>query len=128
MTDPDRPEGRKQGVSAGSEAMAIVGMACRFPGADDLFAFWRMLEEGKSGVIEGVPGSGVGRIGELFAEGEGRAPACRFGAYLDELDRFDARLLSHLAGGSAVSRPPAANDAGNLLARTGGMPASTPTT
>ncbi len=93
MTDPDRPEGRKQGVSAGSEAMAIVGMACRFPGADDLFAFWRMLEEGKSGVIEGVPGSGVGRIGELFAEGEGRAPACRFGAYLDELDRFDAAFF-----------------------------------
>ncbi len=73
--------------------IAIVGMACRFPGADGLAAFWRMLEAGESGVIEGVPGSGVGRIGELFPDDAGLRPACRFGAYLDDLDQFDAAFF-----------------------------------
>ena len=27
-------------------AIAIVGMSCRFPGADDVTAFWRNLEQG----------------------------------------------------------------------------------
>lgn len=32
------------------ERIAIVGMAGRFPGADDLDAFWRLLDEGRSGL------------------------------------------------------------------------------
>ncbi|MFQ5733980.1 MAG: polyketide synthase, partial [Planctomycetaceae bacterium] len=35
--------------------LAVVGMACRFPGADDLDAFWRLLEEGRSGISELPP-------------------------------------------------------------------------
>ncbi len=76
-----------------SEPIAIVGMACRFPGANDVEAFWRLLEEGRTSVIEGVPGSGVGRVGELFPDREVQSVACRFGAYLDELDRFDASFF-----------------------------------
>ena len=30
--------------------LAIVGMACRLPGADDLDAFWKMLVEGRTAV------------------------------------------------------------------------------
>jgi hypothetical protein len=30
-----------------NEPVAIVGMACRLPGAADLEAFWRMLDEGR---------------------------------------------------------------------------------
>ncbi|MDE0391535.1 MAG: beta-ketoacyl synthase N-terminal-like domain-containing protein, partial [Rhodospirillales bacterium] len=67
-------------------------MACRFPRADGLSAFWRMLEAGESGVIEGVPGSGEGRIGKLFPDAA-QAPACRFGAYLDDLELFDAAFF-----------------------------------
>ena len=95
MNELNRPGGDtlEGEVSASNEAIAIVGMACRFPGAEGLTAFWRMLEAGESGVIEGVPGSGTGRIGELFPEGTGQAPACRFGAYLDDLDRFDAAFF-----------------------------------
>ncbi|MXW88347.1 MAG: hypothetical protein F4Z54_02150, partial [Acidimicrobiaceae bacterium] len=40
--------------------IAVVGLACRFPGAPDVGAFWRLLEAGSSAVTEGVPGSGVG--------------------------------------------------------------------
>ncbi|TKT78146.1 type I polyketide synthase [Aquamicrobium sp. LC103] len=32
------------------ERVAIVGMAGRFPGADDVDAFWRMLDEGRTGL------------------------------------------------------------------------------
>ena len=42
------------------EPVAVVGMACRFPGANDVASFWRLLEAGENAVAEGVPGSGVG--------------------------------------------------------------------
>ena len=103
MTERERPcgrdggarpddEGRVPDISVSNEPIAIVGMACRFPGADGLSAFWRMLEAGESGVIKGVPGSGEGRIGALFPDAA-QAPACRFGAYLDELELFDAAFF-----------------------------------
>ena len=85
-------ERRAPEISGSTEPIAIVGMACRFPRADGLSAFWRMLEAGESGVIEGVPGSGEGRIGALFPDAA-QAPACRFGAYLDELELFDAAFF-----------------------------------
>ncbi len=76
--------------SVGGEPIAVVGMACRFPSATGLPAFWRQLEAGESAVIEGVPGSGVGRVGYLFPDAAVQAEACRFGAYIDEIDQFDA--------------------------------------
>ncbi len=74
------------------QPIAIIGMACRFPGADDLGAFWRLLEAGGNAVSEGVPGSGVGRVGELFGD-DVDAPACRFGAFVDGIDQFDASFF-----------------------------------
>ncbi|MEL6354227.1 MAG: beta-ketoacyl synthase N-terminal-like domain-containing protein [Cyanobacteria bacterium J06627_28] len=35
---------------ARSERVAIIGMAGRFPGADNLQEFWQLLEQGKSGI------------------------------------------------------------------------------
>ena len=88
-TDPQSETGK---ANAG-EPIAIVGMACRFPGADGLDAFWKLLAAGESAVTEGDPGSGVGRVGELFPDATVQSRACRFGAYLDELDRFDAAFF-----------------------------------
>ena len=70
------------------EPIAIIGMACRFPGADGLADFWRLLDEGRKAVVEGSPGSGVGRIGELFPDPV-EPDACRFGAYIEDMDLFD---------------------------------------
>ena len=81
------------GLVGGTEPIAIVGMACRFPGANGIAAFWRLLESGGNAVQEGVPGSGVGRIGALFPEDTGQIGACRFGAYLDDIDQFDAAFF-----------------------------------
>ena len=73
--------------------IAIIGMACRFPGADSPAEFWRRLAAGADLVTEGEPGSGVGRIGQIFPDTAERRPACRFGAYLDQVDLFDAAFF-----------------------------------
>ncbi len=75
------------------EPIAIVGMACRFPGADSVEAFWRLLMAGENAVMEGVPGSGEGRIGELFPDADVQNQACRFGGYLEGLEEFDAAFF-----------------------------------
>ena len=79
--------------SGRGEPIAIVGMACNFPRAPDLAAFWRLLESGGNAITEGVPGSGVGRIGEFYPESARQSPACRFAALVDDIDLFDAEFF-----------------------------------
>ena len=69
---------RRPDLSAAGEPIAIIGMACRFPGANDIEAFWRLLETGKNAVAEGVPGSGVGRWGQLFGDKPVQSEGCRW--------------------------------------------------
>ncbi len=76
-----------------NDPIAVVGMACKFPGAPDLAAFWRLLETGGNAITEGVPGSGVGRIGEFYPESARDNPACRFAALVDDIDLFDAEFF-----------------------------------
>ncbi len=75
------------------QPIAIIGMACRFPNAPNISAFWRLLEAGQNAVTEGSPGSGVGRIGTLFPNAEVQNDACRFGAFVDDIDQFDATFF-----------------------------------
>ncbi len=75
------------------EPIAIVGMACRFPNSPDLAAFWRLLESGGNAITEGVPGSGIGRVGELYPNPEVQNDACRFGAFIEGIDLFDAEFF-----------------------------------
>ena len=86
-------ETRSPESSESDPPIAIIGMACRFPGANNIGAFWRLLEAGENTVQEGVPGSGVGRVGALFPDAAGRIDACRFGAYLESIDLFDAAFF-----------------------------------
>ena len=75
------------------QPIAIVGMACRFPGGPDLETFWRLLDSGQTAVTEGTPGSGVGRVGQLFPDEPVEWPACRYGAFVDDIDQFDAEFF-----------------------------------
>ena len=78
------------------ESVAIVGMACRFPGSDDLAAFWDRLEAGRDAVTavsdgharpDGGPETGPS---EVSAD----APAAhRWGAFIDGIDQFDAAFF-----------------------------------
>ena len=88
--ESDKGQGRPVGRS---EPIAIVGMACKFPGAPDISAFWRLLEEGGNAVSEGVPSSGPDRLQDLFSNLDNLPGACRYCAYVDEIDLFDAEFF-----------------------------------
>ncbi|MCY4587225.1 MAG: SDR family NAD(P)-dependent oxidoreductase [Bryobacterales bacterium] len=90
---PSEPEVGQREVSRNARPIAIVGMACRFPGAEGLEAFWRLLAAGENAVTEGVPGSGAGRVGELFPDAAVKSEACRFGGFIDGIDQFDAEFF-----------------------------------
>ena len=90
---PEPPSGSENGRRGAGEPIAVVGMACKFPGAGDLESFWRLLVEGKNAVTEGVPGSGVGRLGDIIRDPEVQNPACRYGAFVDDIDQFDASFF-----------------------------------
>ncbi|HWK72026.1 MAG TPA: aminotransferase class III-fold pyridoxal phosphate-dependent enzyme [Burkholderiaceae bacterium] len=62
------------------DSIAVVGLACRFPGAPDAQAYWRLLESGQDAI--GQPPAGR-------PEGAGLAP----GGYIDDIDRFDAAFF-----------------------------------
>ena len=76
--------------------IAIVGMACRFPGGADLASFWDQLAAGRDAVAEvsegqARPGGEIGaRSFEAAADGSVRS---RWGAYIEDVDRFDASFF-----------------------------------
>ncbi|MCY3601029.1 MAG: beta-ketoacyl synthase N-terminal-like domain-containing protein, partial [Gemmatimonadetes bacterium] len=85
---------RRQGTSpTPHEPVAIIGMACRFPGSKDLSGFWRQLVAGENAVVEGPPGAVIGRTGRQFPHYAARNEAIRFGAYVEDLDLFDAEFF-----------------------------------
>jgi len=81
--------------SARTEPLAVVGMACRFPGGSDSpDAFWAMLQEGRDAIVE-VPDDRW-PIDDLYdpdPDAPGRI-ATRWGGYLDDVQRFDADFFS----------------------------------
>ena len=67
-----------------SEPIAIIGIGCRFPGAENPAAFWSLLEIGASAVSGPPPG----RFG---APANAEDPsALGFGAFIDSIDDFDS--------------------------------------
>ena len=95
--DPSRPRTESDGVPSKTTPpggpIAVVGMACRFPGADDLAAFWRLLESGGNAVTHGSPGDKEGRVGEMFPDAVPVHDGSRFGAFLPGIDQFDAEFF-----------------------------------
>ena len=72
------------------EPIAIVGIGCRFPGgADTPDAYWRLLCDGVDAVSE-VPSErwDVDAFFDPNPDAPGRTNS-RWGAFLDEIDRFD---------------------------------------
>jgi acyl transferase domain-containing protein/ubiquinone/menaquinone biosynthesis C-methylase UbiE len=72
-----------------AEPIAIVGMGCRFPGADSPAAFWRLLRDGVDAVRE-VPADRWDL--DSFFDADPAAPgkmSTRWGGFVDGIDRFD---------------------------------------
>ncbi|MFJ2768914.1 SDR family NAD(P)-dependent oxidoreductase [Streptomyces sp. NPDC087300] len=78
---------------AAADDVAIVSMACRFPGADDPAQLWRLLADGVDAVSD-VPADRWDAAALLDADPDaaGRAYSLR-GGFLDGIDRFDAAFF-----------------------------------
>jgi phthiocerol/phenolphthiocerol synthesis type-I polyketide synthase B len=77
-----------------NEPVAIVGMACRFPGgADDPESFWRLLRDGRDAIrpIE-RDGIDLDRLFEREPATPGRMMS-RWGGFLDDIEHFDAAFF-----------------------------------
>ena len=83
---------REREIARFGQPIAIVGMACRFPGGADLAAFWEQLEAGRN-TVAAVP-EGQARPDDEPGTPASDAPgACRWGGYLDDIDQFDASFF-----------------------------------
>ncbi|MBV8317834.1 MAG: AMP-binding protein, partial [Planctomycetaceae bacterium] len=89
--EPDGAEATP-GVARDGEddRIAIIGIGCRFPGADGPEAFWRLLRDGLEAVGE-VPADRWDV--DAYYDPDPRAPGklnTRRGGFLDQVDQFDA--------------------------------------
>ncbi len=76
------------------EPIAIVGMACRFPGeADDLEGYWRVLDEGRS-VISEVPADrfDIDALYDPDPDAPGRT-SVRHGGFIRDVAGFDPHFF-----------------------------------
>ncbi|HEY5262223.1 MAG TPA: type I polyketide synthase, partial [Solirubrobacteraceae bacterium] len=71
-------------------AIALVGIACRVPGAGSPDAFWRLLRDGVNMVRE-VPAGRQDPERRLGLAELG--PGARYGGFLEQVDRFDAAFF-----------------------------------
>lgn len=83
----ERPAPRA--AASDREPIAIVGLSCRFPGAPDAEAYWRLLREGVDAVSEpaerwAMQGATAAELAQL---------STLAGGFLDRADEFDAEFF-----------------------------------
>uniref|UniRef100_UPI00210C8918 type I polyketide synthase n=1 Tax=Streptomyces odontomachi TaxID=2944940 RepID=UPI00210C8918 len=87
------------------EPIAVIGMSCRLPRADDPAAFWRLLRDG----VEAVGPTPADRWDTAASGVSGGSPAdataLAHGAFLDHVDRFDAAFFGIGPAEAAVMDP-----------------------
>ncbi|MDE0304846.1 MAG: SDR family NAD(P)-dependent oxidoreductase [Albidovulum sp.] len=85
------------------DGVAIVGMACRFPGAPDIAAYWDQLKNGRDAVtnvrLGGGPWTGV--AGNPSADHR----AWERGGFVEGIDCFDARFFGMTPIGARMMDP-----------------------
>ncbi|NET72461.1 MAG: polyketide synthase [Sphaerospermopsis sp. SIO1G2] len=71
------------------EPIAIIGIGCRFPKAEDKQAFWQLLRDGVDAITE-VPTErwDVASVGELTEQKN-----TQWGGFLDNIDQFDPQFF-----------------------------------
>jgi myxalamid-type polyketide synthase MxaE and MxaD len=97
LTDSsDRPESAFEATQvreANGEPIAIIGVGCRFPGANDSRAFWNLLRDGVDAIRE-VPAQRFS-LDDYYDPDPG-APgkiATRWGGFIEQVDQFDAQFF-----------------------------------
>ncbi len=75
------------------EAIAVIGLGCRFPGADDPEAFWQLLSEGVDAIRE-VPIDRWDADAYFSADpNEPGKTVTRWGGFLERVDEFDPQFF-----------------------------------
>lgn len=90
---------------AADEPIAVVGLGCRFPGAENPDAFWQLLIEGRDAITQ-VPSDrwDIARLYDPDPNAAGKV-STRWGGFLEEVDRFDAAFFG-IAPREAISLDP----------------------
>jgi malonyl CoA-acyl carrier protein transacylase len=73
------------------EAIAIIGMGCRFPGAKDPLSFWKLLSDGGDAVKEL---STLRWDSSNIFEAQLDKLHTRWGGFLEQVDQFDPKFFS----------------------------------
>jgi acyl transferase domain-containing protein/acyl-CoA synthetase (AMP-forming)/AMP-acid ligase II/acyl carrier protein len=83
------PQSPPAAASGANEPIAVVGIGCRFPGADGPATFWRLLRDGVDAISE-VPADRWA-IDDFYDEDAAKPGTMntRWGGFLKEVDRFD---------------------------------------
>jgi amino acid adenylation domain-containing protein len=75
------------------DLIAIIGIGCRFPGAEGPAAFWRMLLDGVDAIRETPPDRWDAAALYDPQPGVSGRMSTRWGGFLDGVDRFDAAFF-----------------------------------
>jgi acyl transferase domain-containing protein/SAM-dependent methyltransferase/acyl carrier protein len=89
----------------GEEPVAIVGMACRFPGANNLEEYWELLSNGMDAITE-VPSDRFNV--EEYYDSEGMDSGKMFnkyGGFIQDIDKFDYRRFGFTPREAAYMDP-----------------------
>ena len=81
-----------QAQTAARDPIAVIGIGCRFPGANGPAAFWDLLKEGRHGIRDVPPD----RWPNDYYDADPAAPgkiATRAGGFLDRIDEFDPKFF-----------------------------------
>jgi amino acid adenylation domain-containing protein len=85
------------------EPIAIIGMACRVPGAEDVDAFWSLLAEGREGLRD-LDDEQL-RTAGVSAEERGDRRYVRRAGVLTDADCFDAEFFGYTPAEAALTDP-----------------------
>ncbi len=72
------------------ESIAIIGIGCRFPSANNQEEFWSLLQQGKDAIIK-IPSDrwDIDDYNELNIDLTGKKVNIDWGAFLEKIDHFD---------------------------------------
>ncbi|PJN27395.1 beta-ketoacyl synthase [Streptomyces sp. CB02613] len=85
--------------------IAVIGVAGRYPGAEDLDAFWELLAEGRSGITEVPADRWDWRSTFDPDKGRPQRSYSRWGGFLDGIDLFDPAFFGILPRDAADIDP-----------------------
>ena len=80
-------------INIQSEAIAIIGIGCRFPGANNYNAFWENLEKGVNSITE-IPQERWNL--DNFYSSNMELPntsTSKWGGFIEDVDKFDAKFF-----------------------------------